>query len=125
VSGIRAAAAWRAAVAAITVALAPAAFAHAFLDHASPAVGSTVAKSPPEAAVWFSEPLEPAFSTLHVLDPGGKVVDRGAIKGGTGDRKAMRVSLPPLAPGTYTVKWRALSVDTHVTEGDFTFRVSP
>jgi hypothetical protein len=36
----------------------------------------------------------------------------------------LQVPLKPLGPGTYRVKWRVLSVDTHVTEGDFTFRVS-
>jgi len=36
----------------------------------------------------------------------------------------MRVSLPKLDPGRYKVTWRALSVDTHVTEGDFTFEVA-
>jgi methionine-rich copper-binding protein CopC len=28
-----------------------------------------------------------------------------------------------LQGGSYTVKWHALSVDTHTTEGDFTFQV--
>ena len=37
----------------------------------------------------------------------------------------LQVSLPKLAPGQYRVVWRALSVDTHVTEGDFTFDVVP
>jgi hypothetical protein len=37
----------------------------------------------------------------------------------------LRVSLPKLVPGTYRVTWRVLSVDTHVTEGDFTFAVVP
>jgi methionine-rich copper-binding protein CopC len=35
----------------------------------------------------------------------------------------MHVSLKPLRPGTYKVSWRVLSVDTHTTEGTFTFRV--
>ena len=35
------------------------------------------------------------------------------------------VSAPPLAPGRYTVHWRVLSVDTHVTEGTFAFTVAP
>jgi copper resistance protein C len=30
-----------------------------------------------------------------------------------------------LAPGSYKVIWRVLSVDTHVTEGDYKFRVAP
>ena len=35
----------------------------------------------------------------------------------------LRASLQPLEPGIYTVVWRVLSVDGHVTEGRFTFRV--
>ena len=35
----------------------------------------------------------------------------------------LRVSLPPLHPGMYRVVWRVLSVDSHVTEGQFAFRV--
>jgi methionine-rich copper-binding protein CopC len=42
-----------------------------------------------------------------------------------GDARILRVSLPPLSPGTYRVVWRVLSVDTHVSEGDFTFDVAP
>jgi methionine-rich copper-binding protein CopC len=37
---------------------------------------------------------------------------------------ALQVPLNLLGPGTYRVKWRVLSVDTNVTEGDFTFRVT-
>jgi methionine-rich copper-binding protein CopC len=35
----------------------------------------------------------------------------------------LHVALKPLSPGTYKVIWRVLSVDTHRTQGDFTFRV--
>ncbi len=37
----------------------------------------------------------------------------------------LRVPLKALSPGTYKVIWRVLSVDTHRTQGDFTFRVGP
>jgi methionine-rich copper-binding protein CopC len=40
-------------------------------------------------------------------------------------RVVIRVSLQPLAPGDYKVVWRAVSIDTHVTEGDFAFHVRP
>ena len=41
-----------------------------------------------------------------------------------GDDKVMVVKIGrKLAPGTYTVKWRAVSVDTHHTQGDFDFTV--
>jgi methionine-rich copper-binding protein CopC len=41
------------------------------------------------------------------------------------DRTVLKLSLPPLEPGLYRVIWRVLSIDTHVTEGDYTFRVAP
>ena len=52
--------------------------AHAFLDHASPLVGSTVASAPHEVVLTFTQSLEPAFSTVTVTDPGG--ADAGAGK---------------------------------------------
>jgi methionine-rich copper-binding protein CopC len=99
--------------------------AHAFLDRAEPRVGSTVKTPPAQATLWFTEALEPAFSTVQVLDAGGRRVDRGDIQVDASNSTVLRVSLPPLAAGTYKVVWRVLSVDTHVTEGDFTFRVEP
>lgn len=98
---------------------APAA-AHAFLDHAMPAVGSTVHRSPQDVRLWFTEKLEPAFSRVRVVDAQGTAVDRGDSHV---DASVMTVSLPPLAPGTYRVQWRVVSVDTHVTEGDYTFEI--
>jgi methionine-rich copper-binding protein CopC len=109
-------------VGAVLALVAQAALAHAFLDHAEPRVGSTVKASPTEVKLWFTQDLEPAFSTLRVVDKDGKEIDRKDKKV---DGSTMRVSLPPLAPGKYRVQWRALSVDTHVTDGDFTFIVSP
>jgi methionine-rich copper-binding protein CopC len=35
----------------------------------------------------------------------------------------LTVSLPELKPGKYKVVWRAVSVDTHVTTGNFTFEL--
>jgi methionine-rich copper-binding protein CopC len=35
----------------------------------------------------------------------------------------IHVPVKALAPGTYKVHWRVLSVDTHTTEGNFSFRV--
>jgi methionine-rich copper-binding protein CopC len=99
--------------------------AHAFLDHATPAVGSAVRASPAQVKLWFTQQLEPAFSTARVSDRSGKQVDKGDPQVDRADATLLRVSLPRLAPGTYRVTWRVLSVDTHVTEGDFTFDVVP
>jgi copper resistance protein C len=98
----------------------PAARAHAFLDHASPLADSTVPTAPHELSLSFTQNLEPAFSTVEVTGPGGARVDQGkpAISGNT-----MRVGLKPSGPGTYHVHWHALSVDTHTTQGSFSFHV--
>jgi len=97
--------------------------AHAFLDHASPRVGNTV-PAPREVVLWFTQKLEPAFSSIEVRNEQGGSVTAGKATV-IGDRTQMRVPLKPLSPGTYKVLWRVLSVDTHRTEGNFTFRVGP
>lgn len=113
----------RLALAALCVAFAPAVFAHAFLEHATPKVGSTVEQAPQRVTLHFTESLEPAFSTVQVLDAAGHQVDRRDASVDAKDRSLLGVSVPALAPGKYRVKWRVLSADTHVTQGDFTFEV--
>ena len=100
-----------------------AASAHAMLDHAAPAVGSTVASAPKEVVLSFTEKLEPKFSSIEVRNANGAAVQlwQGRAASGT----EMRVALKPLPPGTYKVIWRVLSVDTHRTNGSFSFRVGP
>jgi hypothetical protein len=110
---------------ALALGFAPGAFAHAFLQHASPRVGSTVAQAPKRVTLHFSEALEPAFSTVQVMDAAGHRVDGRDGKVDAQDPASLGVSLPALGPGKYRVKWRVLSTDTHVTQGDFTFEVGP
>ena len=97
-----------------------AAHAHAFLDHASPAVGSSVSSAPGQVVLTFTQNLEASFSTATVTGPGGASVATGKaqVSGNT-----MTVGLKALGPGSYKVHWHALSVDTHSTEGTFTFHV--
>ena len=98
--------------------------AHAFLDHASPAVGSTVHAPPQQVRLWFTQEIEPSFSAAQVLDASGKRVDQGDARVDGSDPTLITVSVPPLAPGRYKVTWRVLSVDTHATEGDYSFDVA-
>jgi copper resistance protein C len=99
---------------------AQAAYAHAFLDHAEPRVGSTVPSAPKEVVLVFSQKVEAAFSSVEVNDANGARVDQGKPQISA---TTMRVGLKPLPPGTYRVRWQVLSVDTHTTEGNFTFQV--
>ena len=105
-------------------AFAVAAAAHAFLDHASPAVGSTVDAPPAQVKLWFTQRLEPAFSKVEVSDAAGRRVDRADARVDASDPTVLTVSVPQLAPGRYRVKWRVVSVDTHVTAGDYNFDVA-
>jgi methionine-rich copper-binding protein CopC len=94
--------------------------AHAFLDHAQPRVGNTVATAPREVTLWFTQKLEPAFSSVTVTNAAGQRVDTGKTRV-SGNQ--MSVSLRSGGAGTYRVTWRVLSVDTHTTDGSFTFQV--
>ncbi|HEV8585757.1 MAG TPA: copper resistance protein CopC [Methylomirabilota bacterium] len=103
----------------------PSAGAHAFLDRADPRVGATVKTPPTHVRLWFTGALEPAYSRVRVLDGAGKRVDLNDSALEPGNAALLRVSLPALVPGRYRVVWRVISVDSHVTEGDFFFRVEP
>jgi methionine-rich copper-binding protein CopC len=95
--------------------------AHAFLDHADPRVGSTSRSSPAAVTLTFTEGVEPTFSKIEVTDGDGKAIAVGALEHPV--ETSLRVSIPALAVGTYRVKWRVVSVDTHETEGSFTFSI--
>jgi copper resistance protein C len=94
--------------------------AHAFLDHAEPRVGNRVAAPPHEVTLWFTQKLEPAFSSITVTNAAGQRVDTGKTRV---SGSQMSVSLRPGGGGTYHVTWKVLSVDTHTTNGNFTFEV--
>ena len=97
--------------------------AHAFPDHAEPRVGAILTEPPQEVKIWFTEELEPAFSTVRVLNDSGTTVDQGNGKVAEEDPHLLQVDLLPLPQGVYTVQWNVLSVDGHRTEGRFTFTV--
>ena len=72
--------------------------------------------------------MEPAFTTIVVTDAAGRRVDDGGAPAvpatPDGDASRLAVGLRRLGPGTYTVEWHATSVDTHRTQGRFTFTVA-
>jgi methionine-rich copper-binding protein CopC len=98
----------------------PVAHSHAALSHASPSAGSALSAAPQEVTLTFTDTLEAAFSNLTVTDANGIEVsqDKGRVNG-----NVMRVSLKPLTAGSYKVNWRAVSTDSHKTEGNFAFSV--
>jgi len=98
--------------------------AHAFLKDSEPGVGSTVQSSPSEVRIRFTENIEPAVSSIQVFEASGKEVDKRDLHLDRSDHAVLHVSLARLGAGIYKVVWRVVSVDTHVTSGNFTFRVA-
>ena len=54
-----------------------------------------------------------------------RVTAKGAMSFSFVGRAKGSARVERLTLGKYRVVWRALSVDTHVSEGDFTFEVKP
>jgi methionine-rich copper-binding protein CopC len=97
--------------------------AHALLVRTSPPKRAVLRDPPKQVELWFNERLEPAFATLTVSDGAGATVSGAQAMVGGNDRKRITVELPPLAPGSYMVRFRVLSVDGHVAEDSFGFSV--
>ena len=100
------------------------AFSHALLERANPPVGNEVAVSPPELSITFTEDVEPLFSTIEVNGPNGSPMATGKPHVALDSNRRLVLQLPRLVPGTYTVIWHVTSVDTHKTEGRYTFTVT-
>ncbi|HTR13914.1 MAG TPA: copper homeostasis periplasmic binding protein CopC [Roseiarcus sp.] len=99
------------------------AYAHAQLEKATPAVGGMVTP-PNEIRLEFSEGVEPKFSKVTLRGAGGAAAPLGAPKVEAGHPNVLIAPIAkPLAPGVYTVHWHAVSVDTHHTQGNFSFTV--
>ncbi|HEV2530400.1 copper resistance protein CopC [Phenylobacterium sp.] len=99
--------------------------AHARLLHAAPRVGATVAQSPSELRLAFSESIDPAQSSVSLSGPHG-LVALGRLRLDAADKRIAVATVPVrLAPGAYRVQWSVISLDTHHTEGDFRFKVAP
>jgi methionine-rich copper-binding protein CopC len=98
---------------------------HAVLVRSVPAARAVLGRAPELARLWFSEDLEPAFSSMGVWSASGLQVDHRDARVDPDDPRQLSVTLQALGPGTYTVRYRVLSVDGHVVEASFPFTVKP
>jgi copper transport protein len=103
----------------------PQSFAHPVYVDSSPKAFQSVPSSPGEVSVFFSEPIELAYSSIRVLGPDGSTVDLNDPHNVKGDTASIGVTLQPNLPeGEYTVTTNVLSaVDGHVVEETFLFGV--
>ncbi|MGJ0509512.1 MAG: copper resistance CopC family protein [Methylocystis sp.] len=104
--------------------MAGSALAHSFLVEATPSSKDHVATSPKTIKLRFGGGVEPKYSKLTVENADGKVLGEGSI--GVPDKpRELSMDSPDLAPGKYVVRYRVLSVDGHVVEGNYEFTVDP
>jgi Putative copper export protein len=102
-------------------ALAAPAFAHAVLEGASPAPQATLSSSPRSITLDFSEKVDVRSDGIRLLNNSGSAIDTGAPVHPGGRSSVVRVSVPKLDKGLYTVAWRAVSADSHPVQGAYTF----
>ena len=96
--------------------------AHSFPEEEHPAAGQTIATTP-EVTIKFDAPIERLFAKLEVLDAQGNNLAVGTPVISS-DGIMLTVKLAALKPGDYIVKWGVVCVDTHHTEGSYTFTVA-
>jgi copper resistance protein C len=96
---------------------------HATLVKSVPARRAVLSKAPGHVQLWFNEHLEARFCHLSVWNAAGQQVDSGDTKVDPENPKKLSVGLPVLASGIYTVKYRVLSVDSHIVEDQFSFTI--
>jgi len=93
--------------------------AHSTLESSVPAEGATVT-APKNVTMIFTRDLRLVTVRLTAENfDEALAVDRSAPAG-----KSFSVPLPALAPGAYTVKWRAAATDGHIMTGSFSFTVA-
>ncbi len=97
--------------------------AHAQLVKAEPARRAVLDKAPTQVRLWFNEEIEGAYTSLSVLGANKKPVTDAKPKVVPDDPKSVVLPLPDLKPGKYTVKFRVLSVDGHIVDDSFNYKV--
>ena len=114
-------------VAAVIVGSLPAsASAHAMLERADPRVGAVIKASPTDVRLEFSEAVEASLSRITLADARGANVALGPATALPADKRVLTAPVrTALIAGAYLVTWRVVSVDSHVTQGQFSFTVKP
>jgi methionine-rich copper-binding protein CopC len=101
------------------------AFAHAILVKSQPAKDEIVTESPKQVDLWFNDAVRSEYKALAVIDSTGKRVDNHDVAQSLTNGANIYATVPTLAPGTYTIRYRVVSEDTHIVTGKFEFTVKP
>ncbi|MGH8751073.1 MAG: copper resistance CopC family protein [Burkholderiales bacterium] len=97
--------------------------AHSFPERAEPLVGVATEISPTQVRIWFDGAIEPAFSTLRVLNERGQLVNMEKSQVNADNPRLLEARVAPLPAGTYRVVWNVVARDGHRTQGDYVFTI--
>jgi methionine-rich copper-binding protein CopC len=101
----------------------PLAAAHATLKNSQPIANAVLEKAPPDIQLTFNEKVEAAFSSIVVQDGGGKDIEAGKAQVDAVNPVLLKLDLPVLGTGSYSVRWVAVGPDGHRRSGQFGFTV--
>ena len=99
--------------------------AHAILVKSQPAKDEAVSVAPKQIDLWFNDPVKSEYKALAVIDSEGKRVDNHDVEQTLTDGSHIHATVADLPAGTYTVRYRVVSQDTHIVTGKFQFTVKP
>jgi copper resistance protein C len=98
-------------------------FAHAKMVRSSPEENAVLTESPKQVDVWFDAAVGTEYKALAVIDSKGKRVDNKDLVQETLDSAHLYATVPLLPPDTYTVRYRVVSIDTHIVTGKYQFTI--
>jgi copper resistance protein C len=96
--------------------------AHSFPEQEIPPAGATLSEPPAQVTIKYDAPIEKLFASLEVLNSAGQSVAMGQPEVSL-DGWKLSVPVNKLQPGEYTVQWRVVCIDTHHTQGAYSFTV--
>ncbi|MEW1772746.1 copper resistance protein CopC [Streptomyces sp. NPDC086777] len=111
-------------LAALLLASAAPASAHAALRGSDPADGAVLKSSPAALTLTFTEAVGLLDDSFRVYDPTNHRVATSEAEHGPAGSDTARITFPKkLGTGTFTVAWRIVSADSHPVSGALTFSV--
>ena len=100
-------------------------FSHAIMVKSQPAENTTLTASPKQIDVWFNDKVGSEYKALAVIDSKGNRVDNKDVQQELLDASHLYCTIPTLPADTYTIRYRVVSIDTHIVTGKFQFTIKP
>lgn len=102
-----------------------AAYAHAIVLESSPRPGAVLARPPAQITLRFNSKIEKRFTRLTLATGNQPPAPVTAASDEPAAPDRLVIPIRSLAPGDYTLRYRVLAVDGHITEGTLRFTVEP